>query len=143
MLKTFDAESFRQTLAGLVDVTQGAEQFGDPKEHAIDLVVLMAIGFNRDRLDTMTLWDRIESGIREAIATCPHDDITAFIGSCLEHVLCPINRIIGNGKAEAIQSRLYVLTEEESIAVVRYLHAHLLPVMVFARQRYQEMKDAK
>ncbi|WP_013626623.1 hypothetical protein [Rubinisphaera brasiliensis] len=143
MLDSFDAVAFRQELAGLCDVTEGAEDFGDAREHAVDLVVLMAIGFDRDKLDAKTLWDRIESGLREAIATCPHEDMPAFATSCLEHVLCPINRVIGQGDAEAIQQRLYALQGDESTAVVRYLKEHLYPVMVFGRQRFNELKGAK
>lgn len=144
VLPTFDAAEFRRKLAGLSDSTGGEGDLPEScKERSVDLVELIAICFNRDKLDAMTLWDRIESGIRKAIEECQPDDMAGVVNVCLSHVMAEPNKVVGNARSQELQDNLYGLQEDQSVAVVRYLSTHMYPCIRFGKQRWDASKEAK
>src|SRR5690606_11590305 len=59
-----DAEEFRRQLAGLGSAANTPEAWKEEhKDAATDLCVALALAFNRDVLDPLSLWDRISTAI--------------------------------------------------------------------------------
>src|SRR3990167_5209566 len=99
-IQQLDAAEFRRRLAGLSDAGGGEDLI--PEEYrdlASDYVLLLAICFNRDRLDAKTLWTRIDSAIERGLAECDGEDIERFVSVGMEHVFAYVNVVATNGAA--------------------------------------------
>ena len=55
------------------------------REHAVQLCLVMCEVWG-ESLDRLTLWDRIDSGMKAAAAKCQGGDTERFAALCLDHV---------------------------------------------------------
>lgn len=144
MVKTIDSIEFRRRLAGLSDSGDGEDLTPAVyRDLASDLVLLLAICFDRDQLDATTLWTRIDSAIERGLGVCDGEDIERFVDSCLDHVLANINQVAANEMALAIQAKLYGLEDSQRVNFLRYLSEHRRPCIVFGRGKWQQYSQAR
>ena len=140
-LHQLDAAEFRRRLAGLSDSGGGEDLV--PEEYrdlASDYVLLLAICFNRDRLEAVTIWPRIDTAIERGLAECNGEDIERFVSVGLEVVLADVGKVVSNEQALAIQSRLYGLGDSQRVFFLRYLAEHRYPAIVFGRGKWESLK---
>lgn len=104
---------------------------------------LIAIAFNRDRLDPVTIWDRTKSALEKAIEESSQGDMIGFVSTCLNHVMADANAVVGNKRLVQIQESLYHMSGDEATAVTRYMATHLLPCIVFGRQQFEANRSKK
>jgi hypothetical protein len=143
-LKQLDAAEFRRRLAGLSDAAGGEDLIPDEyRELAAEYVLLLAICFNRDRLDAVTLWSRIDSAIERGLAECDGEDIERFVSVGLEHVLASVNVAASNERALEIQDRLFSLRDHQRVFFLRYLADHRYPAIVFGRGKWQAYQQER
>jgi len=144
VVKTIDSIEFRRRLAGLSDSGDGEDLTPSVyRDLASDLVLLLAICFDRDQLDPTTLWTRIDSAIERGLGVCDGEDIERFVDSCLDHVLASINQVAANETALVIQARLYGLEDSQRVNFLRYLSEHRRPCIVFGRGKWQQYSQAR
>lgn len=141
MLGTFDTNEYRRQLAGLSDQQASSAAVSDASEDASDLVLLLAICFNRKLLDAKTLWTRIESAITKAIHEVEPSDTEAFVSTCLEHVKADANVAACQVDSVRIQKHLYDLDAPDRLALVQYLSDHRFPVIMIGRSKWEERKS--
>lgn len=143
-LHALDAAEFRRRLAGLSDAAAGEDLIPDEyRDIASNYVLLLAICFNRDRLDAITIWNRIDGAIERGLAECDGEDIERFVSVGLEHILADMNVVVANERALQIQERLFGLREHQRVFFLRYLAEHRYPAIVFGRSRWQELQAAR
>lgn len=141
MMEVLNAVEFRQRLAGLADVAGGQDELPDMfRDLASDYVLLLAMVFNRKRLDAKTIWTRIDSAIQSGLAECDGEDIERFCDVGFNHVQATPNVVACHGGALDIQQQLYSLDEESRVCFLQYLSRHRYPAIVFGRQKWEERK---
>lgn len=145
---TFDAESFRQKLAGLTDPDySGTEDNSTAVEHkqwAIDLCVCLCEVFgDKGRggpLDRLTLWDRIESALRTATAKVDDGSVDRLLTLCLEHVHAI-------GYARNVRYLGLLALSDKPLAwrqgFVRYIDRHVPAVLGHAVRAWEQVKDQR
>lgn len=82
-------DKFRQIIAGLINPEAKPMDPGSSDEYKVmaqELCIHVATHFNRNSLDTMTLWKRITSGFIKACASVPDGDMAVFMGIMMDHV---------------------------------------------------------
>ena len=141
-IKTLDAQEFRRKLAGLADATEGeglnSEEY---REIAGDVVLLLAICFNRKSLGAVTMWTRIDSAIQKGLADCDGEDISQFISTCLEHVLAHVNVVACQKDCVRIQTQLYGLENQQAVFLLQYFAKHRMPAIVWGRAKWEERSE--
>lgn len=143
-LQQLDAAEFRRRLAGLSDSAAGEDLIPDEyRDIASDYVLLLAICFNRDRLDAVTLWNRIDGAIERGLAECDGEDIERFVSVGLEHVLADMNVVVANDRALELQERIFGLREHQRVFFLRYLAEHRYPTIVFGRSKWGQHQEAR
>lgn len=139
----FDANAWRQRLAGLTDPDYSAGD-DDPaqaeqKEAAIELCLCLCDLFGAS-LDRMTLWDRIGSALASSAAKVDNGDIDRFVTMCLEHVLADVGAA---GRHTGVAALLHAASEKNLSwrqGFVRYVAGHVYTIPVHARIRWEKIK---
>ena len=143
-IQQLDAAEFRRRLAGLSDAAAGEDLIPDEfREIASDYVLLLAICFNRDRLDAVTIWNRIDGAIERGLAECDGEDLERFVSVGLEHVFADMNVVVANDIALQLQERIYALRDHQRIFFLRYLSEHRYPTIVFGRSKWGQHQDSR
>lgn len=140
-LKALTPDLFRKQLAGLHDVRASAafspEAFRD---HATNLAVLLAIVFNRRKLDAKTLWTRIDSAIQCGVTAANGADIHALINAACEHVQAAPNAVVSE-EWGLLAGGLFRLDDDEAYAFVRHLEKSRFTLIAFAKQAWEQRKE--
>lgn len=143
-LSPLDAATFRREMAGLADVE--ARGVLDPlsfREAASDFACALAIVFNRDALDAMTLWSRISSAIDSGLPVANDGDLERFESHCLDHIKATPSRVVSDERYAALTEPLRNYDDEQRAAFLRYLSDHLMPVAMFGRRKWEQLKADK
>lgn len=143
---SFDAESWRQRLAGLIDPDAHDDDDNpaaiEHKNQSVELCLCLCELFG-DSLDRMTLWDRIGSALATACAKCDDGDIDRYVTLCLEHVKADVGAA---GRNQGVAAMLYLASEKSASwrqGLVRYIAAHIYTIPVHARIRWEKVKIAR
>lgn len=143
-LTPLDAESFRRTLAGLEDPDKTAHYTPDRfRDDASRMVYMLAICFNRDVLDAVTLWERIASAITTACAKVDDGDLDRLISLALEHVKAEHTRVASNDQASAIIAELTEQDDSWRLGFVRYLKQHTYTAIIHGRRYWETHKELR
>ncbi len=143
-LHSLDAAEFRRRLAGLSDNAGGEDLMPDEyRDLASDYVLLLAICYNRDRLDAKNIWDGIDKAIERGLAECDGEDVERFVSVGMECVLAEMNVVAANERALEIQSRLFALEDHQRVFFLRYLSEHRYPAIVFGRGKWQSYSNER
>lgn len=144
-LPILDTETFRRDLAGLSD-PRVAHDASAPKEElraaAVELCVVLAELFNRDKLDPITLWSRITSGIAVACSRVDDGDLEALSCIALDHVQADGTRVACSDRY-AVWIRDYATKPAEwRLALVSHIDRLGYVVVALGRQAWQAHKGA-
>lgn len=142
-LKTLTPEKFRRQLAGLED--DRASQVFDRdsfSQHSCDLVVALALVFNRAKLDPKTLWTRIDSAIEAGLSAANGSDTQALIDAACAHVMAAPNAVVSEEFATRIKPILE-LDDDAAYAFFRHLAGSRYTVIVFGQQAWEERKELR
>lgn len=143
-LTPLDAESFRRILAGLEDPDTTARYTPDNfREDASRLVFVLALCFNRDVLDAVTLWERIASAITTACAKVDDGDLDRLISLALEHVKAEHTRVAANEMASSIIADLTEQDDSWRMGFVRYLKQHTYTAIIHGRRYWETHKETR
>lgn len=139
-IETFDAATFRQEIAGLLERHENDHEPADFGAAASQLCVVMAEQFDSDTLDRLTLWDRISSGILTAAAKVDDGDLDRFLSLCLEHVKASPGR---TAASETVAMLLGMFDQDEAwrIGFLRYCQSHIYAVLIHGRASWQQHKE--
>ena len=146
-IPVLDTQAFRQKLAGLVDVSaipDGQAGMGYVREFR-DLsarTCCILCHLFGDSLDRTTLWERIGTAIKTAVAKCGDGDIDRFYSLLVEHVQADF------GKAAACSALLQVLTYRERPdswrqQFVRWIGTNTFAVLSHGRARWELVKKGE
>lgn len=143
---TFDAQLFRQKLAGLTDPDYSAgddnSAAAEHKRAAIDLCVCLCELFG-ESLDRTTLWDRIGSALMGACPKCADGDTDRFVSLCMEHVRADVGRA---SRHEILPKLLADWSERPAVwrqGFVRYVATHLFSIVPHARLAWERVKERR
>jgi hypothetical protein len=93
-----------------------------------------------EELDRLTLWARIDSGLRTACAKVRDGNMELFVNHCLEHVKADPVRACS---AEELPALLKALTEkpvEWRRAFARYVETRIYAVLVLGKEQWNWKK---
>jgi len=143
-LSILDTETFRRDLAGLSD-PRVSDETRAPKDElraaAVEFCVLLAELFNRDKLDAITLWTRIASGLAVACSRVDDGDLEAFSCIALEHVQADGTRVACSDRY-AVWIRDYPgKSAEWRRALIQHFDRFGFVVVALARQAWQARKE--
>lgn len=135
---TLSKETFRQALAGLVEES-GPMNYGEYRELAARICALLAAHYNRETLDPIKLWTRIESAIKTAVEKAT-DDPASLLSAALEHVKADATRVTKDAEFMALIEALDGLDDNAMKGLRQYLRKSLYTALVFGRKAWDERK---
>lgn len=140
-LATLTCEEFRRRLAGLVvddDITTlDADVLAEQRNMAMQIGLLLARHYNRDMLDRMKIWQRLESALRVGVSQA-QGDAAAMLSTMLEHVKAEASRVSGDPHFQALLTRLCKLSNHQLEGLRRYIGQTIYAVIVFTRQAWEQ-----
>lgn len=133
-------EQFREMLAGVTvsDEPQGATDAW--RSAGARLVALAARHFNREELDPITLWMRIESGMRSALAKSPDGEPDRLVSALLEHIRADAGYAIGDPETGSLIRDLRAQSAAWRSGFVAYLSTALYAAMVAGRELHESRR---
>lgn len=138
-------EDYRKVLAGLIDPSEQID--GTTREliriKAVDFAVFLARHFNRDKLDAVTIWERLGSAIETAHAKTPGGDFELFLNLCLDHILADRNRVLSDPTGSELIEFFADEPEEVAVEFIGYLVSRLFVVLTHTRQRWKREQEER
>lgn len=132
-------KSFRQMLAGLVEESADVD-YKTYRKVAARICALLAAHYNRDALDPLKLWKRIESAVRLGVEKRT-DDPGSLLSTALEHVKADPVRATKDPELSQLLAELDDASEEWMRGLCAYFRQSLYSAMVFGRQAWEERKQ--
>lgn len=132
-------ETFRREIAGLCLPEKGDGDRTQSREMAVRLAALLARHYNRDVLDPMKLWDRVQTAMASAVSQ-DYGDPTTVVSAMLDHVKADGGKV---GRDADVAAILAELEQSDSEAVWQYIRKAIYPILVFARQRWEQEKKER
>lgn len=142
---TFDANLWRQRLAGLTDPDYSADDNPAAQEYkvrAVELVLCLCELFG-DSLDRMTLWDRIGSALGASCAKCDDGDIDRFVSAALEHVKADAGASSRNDRLAKQLPAMCAKGLSWRQGFVRYVASHSFSVLAHGRLAWEKVKEGR
>lgn len=141
LLPALDADTWRQTLAGLRGPTVSKTTSGQFREAAEQLVYVLAICYNRDELDPKKLWDRIATAVATACAKVDDADLDRLVSLALEAVRADHARVAANDEVTTIVADICEREETWRTGFVRYLQQHTYAAIIHGRRAWETRKE--
>lgn len=140
-LEALTPDLFRKKLAGLTD-DRGQVAFSNDsfRPLAIDLTVALALAFNRNKLDTLTLWTRIDSALGCGVSAANGGDVYALVDAACGHVHASPNAIV-SAEFVGLAKPVMDLDEDAAYGFVKYLSKSRFTVIALARQSWEERRE--
>ncbi len=140
-LPEFDAQSFRQRLAGLADNRAAVNSIerADLRELAVTFVATLPTLFG-EQLDRLTLWDKIGSSLESAYAKTVNGDCDYFVNNVLHSLQTSPSQASRSESLSQVLATLQSYTEEMRCQWLGYLHTHRFPVLVRAKADWEQQK---
>lgn len=144
-LPRFDANLFRQKLAGLadpdsLDESDVGEMREEQKRLATELCLMLATHFNRKTLEAVTLWSRIGTALATASVKVQDGDMSRFCTLCLETVKAHPGIFAADEKAHTVVSELIGKSPEWRQSFVRYIAGRSFIIVILARAAWEYVK---
>jgi len=137
---TLTMATYRRELAGLVD--EATASSSDVYEvQAIDLALCMAELFNRDKLQAVTLWSRIATGLEHSAKENSANALT-LVNGCLLHVQADATRAACNDRLGGL---LHVASEQSELWArqwSRWISGHIYIIVAKARAQWRERNQS-
>lgn len=140
---TLDTEALRRKLAGLADPlprSVGKGEQTEIRDLASRFCSILAHLFS-DSLDRLTLWDRIGSALKTALAKVSDDDCDRFVTLCLEHVQADAGKAAACEPLGQVIATLDGRPPEWRHAFLQYIGTHGYSVLVHGRRRWEMVKS--
>ena len=136
-----DPAAIRLRLAGVADSTPDRSFLSTTvtRDMAVRYYTVLAKLFG-ESLDHLTLWSKLDSSIATALAKIgSSDDVSWFASLCLAGIVADPGRV---ACCEALEVILETLSHSQAdrLAFLSYLRDHRYPVLVFARNRWEQVK---
>lgn len=112
------------------------------REHSVNLLVGLAIVFNRKSLDAKTLWTRLDSAVQAGVTAANGGDTHALVNAACEHVMATAN---GMTSAEFgnLVGPILDLDEDEAYAFLRHLAKSRFTAIAFAKRAWDDRKELR
>lgn len=141
-----DTEAFRRKLAGMADPLgprgNGAANRAYLKETASRLCSTLAELYSVDE-DRKKLWEHVGKAFAVADEKTSDDDIEHFINECLTVVGADTGMAAANEGLTGLIMEVAEWPPETRHDFRGYLRAHRVPVLVFGRARWGQVKDER
>lgn len=145
-IQVISAEESRRRLALQFDPDRAAGAGGETesaevKDAAIRLASILAKLHDDVKLDAMSKWERIRSGIEAACAKVDDADLDRFVHLCLAHVLADGAQTAACEPLAMLLETFAVRPPEWRRAFVRYCQTRTLALIVHGRRRWEGVKN--
>lgn len=143
--QSFDAERWRQSLAGLTDPDYSGDDNPQAAEHksaSIDLCICLCELFGTS-LARETLWERIGSALQTASAKSDDGDCDRLVSLALDHIRAEVGQ---SGRNVNLAALLYAANGKTLAwrqGWPRYISSHVFSIVTHARMRWETVKQER
>ena len=109
------------------------------KSLSIRVIKLAVELFNRDKLDAITLWERIGSGIDVAYSKNSIGDIEGFTEVLLKHILADVNKTVSSNYP-SILSEFSAMSDGRKKDVMNYLYNNKRLILTLTKIEWDKKK---
>jgi uncharacterized protein YlxP (DUF503 family) len=96
-----------------------------------------------ENLDRKDMWDRIATGVVMAAAKVSSADTDLFVQHILSHIQSQPGAAARSERLADAIMELSQWDSQDRSRLIRYMHAHLVPILVFARREWGDRKNAR
>ncbi len=138
-----DTVAFRQKLAGLIDPmsrTPGTTEKAEIRQSAVRLLSIFARLYNVPG-DRTELWQHIGKAVETSLAKVSDDDCDRFVSLCMESIQAEDSQVAACAAVLQILETFASRPPEWRHEFLSYLGTHRQAALVFARQRWEQVKS--
>lgn len=142
MIEELSPEEYRQYLAGFAatEERQGLDR-SSIKDICVRFATVLPSVYGEE-LDRKQQWDHIANAIRQACAKTASDDLEHFSQCVLSDLLSSPSAAASNDELASLLAEFEAMDSADREAVLSYFSTRLIPILVHARARRQEMRKA-